>query len=146
MTLKKRGKYYYGDCQADIRGEVLRYSELNEYVAHHFADAICSCGSKTFGLALDDDQGVAVRVCSQFNTEHAIGDSKEFLEDSSLEECACPCGNETFEITAGVSLYEDSEDVKWLYLGCRCPKCGLTAVYGDWKNEALDFRTLLNRI
>ena len=49
--------------------------------------------------------------------------------------CACPCGGEGFEITAGVSLYEGSEDVEWLYLGCRCPRCGLVAVFGDWATE-----------
>ena len=39
MALKKRGKYRYGDSQADIRAEVLRYSKTNAYLAHHFADA-----------------------------------------------------------------------------------------------------------
>ncbi len=146
MTLRKRGKHHYGDSHADIRDEVLRYSQLNEYVAQHFADAICTCGSKSFRLTLDDNEGAAIRICSQCNIEHAIGDSEDFLEDASLEECACPCGGESFEITIGVSLYDDSEDVKWLYLGCRCSKCGLTAVYGDWKNESIGFRDLLARV
>lgn len=30
---------------------------------------------------------------------------------------------------------ETRDDVRWLYLGCRCVTCGLTACYGDWKNE-----------
>ncbi len=42
-----------------------------------------------------------------------------------------------------MSLYEGSEDVRWLYVGCRCPACGLTAVYGDWKNEFNGYRDLL---
>ncbi len=146
MTLHKRGKHYFGDSQADIRDEVLRYSELTENVAHHFADAICTCGSKNFRLKLDDNGGAATRICSQCNIEHAIGDSDDFLEDSSLEECACPCDNEAFEITAGVSLYDESEDVKWLNLGCRCAKCGLTAVYSDWKNVFIGYRALLERV
>lgn len=146
MTLHKRGKHNYGDSQADIRDEVLRYSHLNGYVAQHFADAICVCGSKTFRLTLDDNEGAATRICSECNIEHAIGDSENFLEDASLEECDCPCGSESFEITIGVSLYDDSEDVKWLYLGCRCSKCGLTAVYGDWKNEFIGYRDLLARV
>jgi hypothetical protein len=44
MALKKRGKCRYGDSQADIRTEVLRYSKANAYLAHHFADATCKCG------------------------------------------------------------------------------------------------------
>ena len=58
----------------------------------------------------------------------------------------CFCRDNVFEITVGVSLYDDSEDVRWLYVGCRCPKCGLTGVYGDWKNEFNGYRELLARV
>jgi hypothetical protein len=77
---------------------------------------------------------------------HPIGDSAEYLDDAQLEECECPCGHGSFEITAGVSLYKSSEDVRWFYLGCRCPVCGLIACYGDWKNEFEDYRKLLSRV
>ena len=146
MALKKRGKYRYSDSQADIRAEVLRYSKENAYPAHHFADSLCACGGKRFRLSLDDTEGAAVRTCVGCNSEHPIGDSDEYLEDAELEECACPCGGEEFEITVGVSLYEGSEDVRWLYVGCRCPACELTAVYGDWKNEFNGYRDLLARV
>ena len=146
MALKKRGKYSYGDSQPDIRAEVQRYSKANEYLAHHFADCVCACGGKRFRLSLDDTEGAAVRTCVGCNSEHPIGDSDEYLEDADLEECACPCGGEEFEITVGVSLYKDSEDVRWLYVGCRCPACGLTAVYADWKNEFNGYRDLLARV
>jgi hypothetical protein len=146
MALKKRGTHRYGDSQADIQSELLRYSKANAYIAHHFADAVCKCGGKLFRLALDDNEGAAVRTCDDCKTEHPIGDSDEYLKEADLGECACPCGNEVFEITVGVSLYENSEDVKWLYLGCRCPSCGLTAVYGDWKNEFIGYQKLLARV
>ena len=146
MALEKRGEYRYGDSQADIREELVRYSKLNAYVAHYFADAVCKCGGKLFRLLLDDTEGAAVRVCTGCATEHPIGDSDEYLDDAELQECACPCGGEKFEITVGVSLYDDSEDVRWLYLGCRCPKCALTAVYGDWKNEFIGYQELLARV
>lgn len=146
MTLKTRGKYRYGDSQADIREELLCYSKKNAYVAQHFADAACKCGGKIFRLLLDDNEGAAVRICVACKDEHPMGDSDEYLEGAELGECACPCGNEEFEITVGVSLYDDSEDVKWLYVGCRCPRCGLTAVYGDWKNEYIGYRGLLDRV
>src|SRR5437867_1665510 len=132
MAFKQRGKYRYGDSQADIHAELLRYSKANEYIAQHFADAVCKCGGQVCRLALDDEAGAAVRICVDCESEHPIGDSAEFMEDAELGMCACPCGNEEFEITVAVSLYEDSKDVKWLYLGCRCAKCRLTAAYGDW--------------
>ena len=147
MALRKRGRWRYGDSQADIRAEILRYSEQVGYPAEHYADAACPCGGRVFSLYLDDTAGVASRVCVACDAEaHPTGDSAEYLEEADEDECACPCGEELFEITVGVSLYPDSEDVRWLYLGCRCPACGLTAVYGDWKNEYIGYRELLARV
>ena len=146
MALTKRGEYRYGDTQANIRAEVLRYSKVNGYVAKYFADAICTCGAGLFRLLLDDTVGAAIRKCGGCTNEHPIGDSDEYLDEAELQECACPFGGEDFEITVGVSLYDEGDDVRWLYLGCRCPKCGLTAVYGDWKNEFNGYRELLARV
>jgi hypothetical protein len=146
MALQKRGDSRYGDSQADIREELVRYSQLNGYPADHFADAACPCGGRVFVLALDETECAAVRTCIECGTAHPIGDSGDYLEDATLEDCACPCGGNKFEITAAVSLYEGSSDVRWLYLGCRCPECGLTAVYGDWKNEFNGYQEFLARI
>ena len=145
MALRKEGKYSYGDSQLDIRDELIAYSK-DGYPAVHFADAVCACGGNVFNLLLDDNEGAAVRKCVDCKAEHPIGDSDEYLEDAELEECECPCGSGAFEITAGVALYQGSEDVKWLYIGCRCVKCGLTACYGDWKNEYIGFREFLHRV
>lgn len=144
--LKQRGKYRYGDSQADIRDELLRYSKLNAYPTQQFADARCNCGARSFRLRLDDTAGAAVRACLVCKSEHSIADSGDFLAEAALEECACPCGREEFEITVGLSLYDDSEDVRWLYIGCRCAKCGITAVYGDWKNEFSGYQQLLAKV
>src|SRR4051794_36093357 len=102
MALERRGESRYGTAQADIREELTRYAKLNEYPAHHFADAACACGGRTFQLALDDDEGAAVRTCALCKAAHPIGDSEEYLADASLEECACPCGVEELEITVAV--------------------------------------------
>jgi hypothetical protein len=64
MTLRKRGKYWYGDSQADIRDELTRIGKLNEYVPTHFVDARCRCGGVTFQLRMDEDEGAAVRICT----------------------------------------------------------------------------------
>jgi hypothetical protein len=146
MALVKRGRHRYGDAQADIRAELIRYSGRNGYPARRFADAVCTCRCRTFHLRLDETEGVAVRVCVSCGGEHPVGDSAEYLAEAELQGCECPCGGDSFEVTAGVSLYEDSEDVRWLYLGCRCPSCGLTACYGDWKDEFEGYRELLARV
>ena len=97
-------------------------------------------------LAIDEEVGAAVRTCSKCKSEHPIGDSDEYLEEAELQACVCVCGKDMFELTVGVSLYEDSDDVRWLYVGCRCPSCGITGCYGEWKNEFIDYRKLLKRV
>ena len=145
MSLRKRGKYWYGDEQLDIRGELRRYSGLNGYPAEHFAEVECACAARVFTLALDEDAGVAVRTCVDCAKSVTMCDGEDYLEDAELEERSCVCGRDQFELTVGVSLYEDSQDVRWIYVGARCPACGLTGCYGDWKNEYPDFQALLSR-
>src|ERR1700722_4974320 len=106
MTLKKRGKHRYGDSQADIREELARYGGAQQLPPHQFADAVCTCGVRTFRLALDDTTGAAVRTCSGCGVAHPIGDSGEYMAEAALDECACPCGGEALEVTVAVSLYE----------------------------------------
>jgi hypothetical protein len=145
MALRKSGSNFIGDCQSDIPEALKKYSQ-DGYLAEHFQDAICTCGHRLFRLMVDDNEGAAIRICESCEKEHPIGDSADYLEDAELEECECPCGNGIFEITAGVALYTDSEAVRWLYLGCRCPKCGLTACYADWKNEFEGYLDFLKMI
>jgi hypothetical protein len=146
MTLRQQGQHSYGDSQLDIRERLFVYSTKNGYPAEHFADASCGCGSHLFRLLLDDTEGAAVRICSACSTRHPMGDSEEYLEEANLEECECPCGSGSFEITVGVALYKEARAVRWIYVGARCPACGLTACYGDWKNEFDDYEQLLRRI
>lgn len=143
MALAKRGKYHFGNGQADIRTELARYS-AREYPMDHAADAVCRCGGRVFRLLLDEGTA-AVRRCDACGHDHPIGDSEDYLDEAELEECECPCGGSRFELTVGVALYGGSDAVRWVYLGCRCPACGLTACYGDWKNEHDDYREYLAR-
>lgn len=146
MTLRKKGQYWYGDGQADIPGELRRYGEANGYLPTEFADARCPCGGAVFRLRTDEDEGAAVRTCSACGEGHPIGDSAEYLEGATLEEHVCMCDGPEFEITVGVALYDASEDVRWLYIGCRCTACGLVGNFADWKNEFPNFREFLARV
>lgn len=119
---------------------------LRRHPYQHFADAVCTCGGKVFGLQVDDDEGAAVRTCPACGVGHPMGDSADYLGEAQLEECECPCGNGTFEITVGVALYGGSNDVRWVYVGCRCGACGQLGCYGDWKNEFQDYQRLLSMI
>jgi hypothetical protein len=146
MARRQQGEFNYGGSQSDIRAELQDYSKANGYSAHHFADATCNCSGRVFRLFIDDNEEAAVRECIACKEKHPIGDSGNYLANATLEECECPCGARVFEITAAVALYANSEDVRWFYLGCRCITCGLTACYGDWKNEFIDYKKLLEQI
>ena len=139
----------YADTQGDIRDELHHYADHGEgsYLPQHFADAICKCGRREFMLLVDDSAGVGVRVCTTCGRDHVMGDGADYLDDADdLEDVECLCGSPVFEITVGVSLYRESKDVRWLYVGCRCPACGLAGCYGDWKNEYEGYRTLLANV
>ena len=86
---------------------------------------------------------VSALLCA---AEHFVGDSEDYAEDAELEKATCVCGGNVFELCIGVALYRDSEDVRWLYLGLRCVACGITGVYGDWKNEYNGYEDLLARV
>ena len=144
--LRTQAGFSYGDAQSDIRAELHDYSTANKYPTVHYADAVCRCGGRLFKLLVDDTAGAALRICRQCGEEHAIGDSADYLADAELTECECPCGGPVFEVTVGVALYRNSDDVRWLYIGCRCPVCGLTACYADWKNEFTNYRDLLANV
>jgi hypothetical protein len=146
MTLSNRAGQTYGDTQADIPERLRHYSRKNGYPAEHFADAMCRCSNRTFTLLVDDTEGAAIRKCIACGHEHPIGDGDEYLEGAELEECGCPCGAEGLELTVGVALYTGSQDVRWLYIGARCPHCGLVGCYADWKDEFLGYRELLSRV
>ena len=75
-----------------------------------------------------------------------MADGAEYMADATPKECSCPCGADIFELTRGVALYPNSNDVRWLYVGARCPACSLAACYGDWKLEGEDASPQLTRI
>jgi hypothetical protein len=146
MTLRKKKGYWYGDSHDDLYAEIRRFSELNGYVAEHFANARCSCGADTFRLYTDEEAGVAVRVCGTCENRHYVGDSEEYIDEADLQQSICVCDTEVFQISVGVALYPESSDIRWVYVGCRCPTCSLVGVYGNWKNEFIGYAEFLSRV
>lgn len=146
MTLSKRGDYWYGDTTDDLRLEITRYSDQNGYKAKAFASSVCSCGSKIFRLESDENEGVAKRVCGTCGASHLMGDSTEHVEGAKLEDHICVCDGVKFELESAVALYDESNDVRWYYLGCRCPTCSLVGVFADWKCEGGDATAFLAKV
>lgn len=138
MALKKKGKYWYGDTLDDVRTEMLRYSKLNTYLAERFAGSTCACGGQVFKLESDDEAGAARRTCTGCGNVHLMGDSADYADEADFDNHTCVCDAEAFALLTGVALYAGSEDVRWVYIGCRCVACGLVGVFADWKCEAGD--------
>ncbi|MCE3018926.1 MAG: hypothetical protein ACK56W_20040 [Pirellula sp.] len=151
MTLRKKGKQWYGDDHADLRQELVRYSQCGEYSIDNLIDVKCRCGHQQFKLRTDETEGVAIRECVECKTERFMGDSAEFAEDAEVQLHECMCRKRIFELSVGVHRYRDvddsiSDDVRWIYIGCRCVSCGLVGCYADWKNEFQGYRKLLRKM
>jgi hypothetical protein len=150
MAVVWRDGLAYTDAQWDVRDVLIDYSK--QYLGNHispaaqFADVECFCTGRRFRLALDEEQGAARRVCVNCGDVEWIADGGDYADEAEPEACECLCGGDAFELTIGVSLYADSNDVRWLYVGARCPACCLSGCYGDWKNEYPDADALLLRV
>lgn len=133
---------------AQLKSQIVEYSIKNAYVAEHFATARCGeCGCETFSMIMNENEGVAARICKSCDSEHGIGNSDDFIDGvDEVYPIECSCGASHFKVMAGVALYDGSDDVRWFYLGCKCVVCGLSGVYGDWKNEFIGYRNLLNQV
>jgi hypothetical protein len=142
----RKGKYWYGSELADARVEIGEYSEHNGYPATRFAESVCACGGRVFGLESDEVEGVARRTCVACGVGHLIGDGEEYVDSAELEAHECVCLSQAFELLSGVALYAGSNDVRWFYIGCRCARCQLIGVFADWKCEAGDADAFLRNV
>lgn len=125
MTLTQKGKYWYGTTPQDLTAEIVRYSRLNGYEAVKFASAVCACGSRFFHLESDEDEGAARRTCASCGLVYPMGDSASYASKALFEGHECVCGSDEFELLSGVALYDQTNDVRWYYIGCRCTNCNL---------------------
>ena len=69
----------------------------------------------------------------------------DVASDAEPEDCACPCGGETFEVAVGFAL-RDGGDVKWVSVGLRCTIDGTLGVYADWKIDYSPTTALFDRV
>jgi len=115
----------------NLKYEVLRYSNLNGYPIEDYNDLKCTCGSSEFELYSDDEEGGAFVTCKSCGAELDIENSKQ-----NIGECfqnGCNCDNGYFNVGVGKAFHQDTNDVRWVYVGAHCSKCSLSGVYVDWK-------------
>ena len=136
MALIKKGNYYYGDNQDDLALELKRYAERNKYPADEITEIKCkNCGYQYFNIFSDNDESGALCKCVNCSENNFIRDSQEFMNLEELDNHECMCGNADFAISVVTSFYQATNDVRWVYIGGYCAKCGMVGNYIDWNDR-----------
>jgi hypothetical protein len=145
MSIDTSGKWWVGTNPDDIK-EYLQAYTSGGHKAHEFRLAKCACGSVDFHLDADDAEGVAKRTCSECSQHHFLCDSEEFAEEAEFERWRCECGSEITNVGVGFSLRKKEGEIRWLYVGCRCAKCGILGCFAGWKIDYAPSRQLFDRV
>ena len=144
MAIDTSGTWWVGSSPEDI-DEYLRAYTSDCYPVHELRLAKCSCGSVEFFLLADDNEGAAQRKCASCSETAFVCDSEEYWDEAEPEAWRCvECKGETANVGIGFSLYEGTRDVRWLYVGVRCVRCGVLGCFAGWKIGYED-STLLDR-
>jgi hypothetical protein len=145
MAIDDSGEWWVGSEPQDI-AEFLKAYASKGYEIHDFRLSRCGCGSMSFHLDADDDEGVAQRTCTACGSEHFICDSQDFWAEAEPERYSCiECDSEVANIGVGFSIYPDRDGIRWLYIGVRCAACGMLGCFAGWKVGTSDSMSLLNK-
>src|ERR1700755_3542213 len=116
MTIDTSGEWWIGSEPGDI-GKYLEAYASKGYEVHDFRLARCQCGSTTFILDADDDEGAARRTCTVCGSMHFICDSEEFWDEADPERWECvDCDTEATNVGVGFSIYPGRGGIRWLYV------------------------------
>jgi hypothetical protein len=128
------GKWWKGSSPEDL-DEYLRALSASSYPISEFRLSQCSCGGVRFVLRVEQDEGIAKRVCESCSAENFICDSAEHSRPGQrLKPFKCvTCKSKVANVGVGFALYEDEKAIQWLYVGNRCADCGVLGSMVDWK-------------
>lgn len=147
MVVTERGDDWWRGTQAsDLDAYLAEYAAANAEPLTSVVHAVCVlCGSGSFGVVVDDEAGVAGRVCERCDDARWMVDSAEHAADARPGEAACPCGGEVFDVAVGFACGPDGE-VRWVYVALRCLADGLMGVYTDWSVDYAPTDHLLSAV
>jgi len=146
VAIDRSGQWWTGTAPSDLDEYVSAFS-AESYPTRTVVHATCaSCRGTEFSIALDEEEGCAVRTCSSCNGVQALLDSDEFMDDATLESAECPCGGSSFNAAVGFAFYDDSDDVRWVFLALRCTTDGVLGCYADWKIDYSPSEHLLRAV
>lgn len=146
MSIDKSAEWWVGSDPMDIK-EFLEAYSADQYGIQAFRLAKCTCGGGRFSIEADDDEGYAIRTCLECGRQHFICDSEEYKEVAKPERYRCvKCSSVEANAGVGFSLYEDDAEIRWLYLGVRCARCGVLGCFAGWKIAYSPSRHLLDKV
>lgn len=146
MSIQKSGRWWVGRESQDIQQFLEAYAPRG-FEVREFRLARCICGGERFKLLADDEEGFAERVCVACGRHHLVCDSDEYQTEAKPQAFKCvECGLEEANIGVGFSLYEGDGEIRWLYVGVRCPRCGVLGCFAGWKIGFSPSRHLLDRV
>jgi hypothetical protein len=126
------GKWWKGGSAEDLN-EYLRILSEDSYPVNEFRLALCPCGSDKFLLEVKDEEEAGKCICSACSKARFVCDSEESWKGRSRKFKCIECKGKEANIGIGFSLYDDLSAVRWVYVGCRCPVCGVLGCMIDWK-------------
>ncbi|MFV2174570.1 hypothetical protein ACFHW2_16980 [Actinomadura sp. LOL_016] len=95
--------------------------------------SVCgACGGRVFRVLVDEVEGAVERRCAGCADRAFVADSAEFWDDADPGAAGCPCGGEEFEVAVAFSRAAD-DSVRWVTVGLRCERDGVTGIWADWK-------------
>ncbi len=112
--------------------EVRDFGSATGDPANHIVRSVCAgCSGTHFWMQCSEEDGVALRTCTECKTAIFIGDSEALWEDADTGDATCPCGKKVFDIAIGYCLNEE-ENVTWMIVGAQCVACSELGIYADW--------------
>jgi hypothetical protein len=133
MVIDTGGKWWRGDSPNDVVAYLAAYSSESHPADEHRL-ARCRCGSDSFSIEADGDEGAVRRTCAGCSATAYLCDSAGYWGDSSPEQLVCvECDGRQFNACVGFSLYPERTGVRWVYLCHRCVSCGVLGCVAEWK-------------
>lgn len=145
MAIDKSGQWWQGTAPRDL-DEYLAWHTEGGYAVSRVVHATCgACGCTEFSVLVDDEAGCAERRCMSCGERFLLLDSADTAEEAQLDDAACPCGGESFNVAVGFAHTADGA-IRWVYVALRCTSDGVLGVYTDWKIDYSPAAGLYDRV
>jgi hypothetical protein len=152
-TLRRRGKYWFGEGSADVWNYFVRRGQEIKIPVNHWKQAICyKCGHTRFEVDLqyaeapndpEAEPEFACRRCVRCDEWFDILDPEGLGDLGWGHSAVCVCAGEEFEVVGVTAPGGNPDSAWWFYLGLRCVRCGCLGCYAMWLERYNDWRELL---